>query len=240
MFRKKLIEKQEKVKHHVKWRSREVLRIEAFSDAVFAFAVTLLIVSLEVPETFDELLHTMSGFLAFAVSFLLLMQIWYSQYVFFRRYGIEDTYTIVLNSIMLFLVLFYVYPLKFLFRLLLTIGPVTHDADKPVITASQIPELMVIYGLGFASIYLVLFLLYRHALNKASQLQLDEKEIFSTKTKMYLYLINIIIPLVTVAAALILPPNRAGLSGFLYFLLGPAILIYYSVRERQHKKQFAL
>jgi uncharacterized membrane protein len=107
MFRKKLIDKQAvKAGRHFKWRNREVLRIEAFSDAVFAFAVTLLIVSLEVPETFDELLHTMSGFLAFAVSFTLLFQIWYTQFVYFRRYGLQDMYTIIVNAVLLFLVLF--------------------------------------------------------------------------------------------------------------------------------------
>ncbi len=243
MFRKKLIEKngnRENAKglRHFEWRSHEVFRIEAFSDAVFAFAVTLLIVSLEVPETFDELMHTMSGFLAFALSFVLLLQIWYSQFIFFRRYGLQDMFTIVVNSAMLFLVLFYVYPLKFLFRLLLTIGPAGHKGTEPVILASQIPSLMIIYGIGFASIYLMLVLMYYHAYRKKEELGLDEKEVFKTKTKMYLYCINVMIPLVTAIAAVLLPENKAGLSGFLYLLLGPAIAIYYSVRKKQHKTQF--
>ena len=34
-------------------RHRDVSRLEGFSDAVFGFALTLLVVSLEVPETMD-------------------------------------------------------------------------------------------------------------------------------------------------------------------------------------------
>jgi uncharacterized membrane protein len=58
------------------WRGQEVSRIEGFADAVFAFAVTLLVVSLEVPNTFNELLATMRGFFAFAISGGLLYSVW--------------------------------------------------------------------------------------------------------------------------------------------------------------------
>src|SRR5919112_4637900 len=127
-----------------RWRGQDVSRIEGFSDAVFAFAVTLLVVSLEVPKTFDELLATMRGFFAFAICFALLLSVWYDHYKFFRRYGLKDTPTRWLNSTLLFLMLLYVYPLKFLFTML--IDEWLGFGSSEMIEASQIPLLLVIYG----------------------------------------------------------------------------------------------
>ena len=89
------------------YRRRDVSRVEGFSDAVFGFAVTLLVVSLEVPKTFDDLILTMRGFPAFAVSFALLFMIWRKHYTFFRRYDLEDGFVIGMTGVLLFVVLFY-------------------------------------------------------------------------------------------------------------------------------------
>ncbi|HEY4323135.1 MAG TPA: TMEM175 family protein [Mucilaginibacter sp.] len=67
------------------WRSHEPSRLETFSDAVFAFATTLIMISLEVPKTFDELFEVFKGFFSFAVCFGILFLIWNNQNIFFQK-----------------------------------------------------------------------------------------------------------------------------------------------------------
>jgi uncharacterized membrane protein len=143
-------------------RDYEIQRIETFSDGVFAFAVTLLIVSLQVPQSFEELLLSMRGFFAFGFSFLLLVSIWVEQHRFFRKYGMEDGWTIALNGALLFIVLFYIYPLKFLFTLIFS-NQIYGSKSPVIITAEQFPVLMMIYALGFIAIYFLFFMMYFRA-----------------------------------------------------------------------------
>ena len=88
-------------------REHESTRIEAFSDAMFAFAATLLVVSLEVPREFSDLVTNLRGFAPFALSFAPLYFIWVAHTNVFRRYGLGDTYTLIVNGLPLFTVLFY-------------------------------------------------------------------------------------------------------------------------------------
>src|SRR5947209_4171691 len=121
-------------------------RIDGFSDVVFGFALTLIVVSLEVPKNFAELHGMLRGFLPFGVTFLMLMLVWHTHYKFFRRYGMHDLGTIWLNGTLLFFVLFYVYPMKFMFAALFTNG-------VGIETVSQLREMTVLYGAGFTAIY---------------------------------------------------------------------------------------
>lgn len=94
-------------------RHRDSSRLETFSDAIFAFSATLLVVSLEVPQNFEQLLDELRGFGAFAISFAALILIWIVHNAYFRRFGLSDARTTILNSLLMFVVLFFVYPLKF-------------------------------------------------------------------------------------------------------------------------------
>jgi uncharacterized membrane protein len=219
-----------------RYRGHEIRRIETFSDAVFAFAVTLLIVSLEVPRTFEELLISMRGFVAFGICFGLLLLIWHEQHVFFRRYGLDDVLTITLNAALLFIVLFYVYPLKFLFTLIFSDNIYGTGHSPFSIKEGQIAGLMTIYGIGYMIIYLLFLLMYIHALRCKDRLQLTPPEIFDTRTKLYAQAILVGIGALCTLLADVLPTRVAGLSGMGYMLIAPVFWIYFSRRGRMRGK----
>jgi uncharacterized membrane protein len=232
----------EESKTGFRWRGEEVFRIEGFSDTVFAFAVTLLVISLEVPLTFHELLLSMRGFVAFAFGFAILVLIWYNQFKFFRRYGLQDAYIIVLNAVLLFLVLFFVYPLKFLFSLLArlvfegsTDVTLPNGATVRAIVEGQMSTLMIIYSTGYVVIFLVFVLLHLHAYRYRESLDLSPLEVFDTRSTIYENLINMAVGLSSILLVTLGGEKMAGWSGLVYFMLGPAMTINGVARVKKRK-----
>jgi len=214
-----------------RWRSREISRIEGFSDAVFAFAVTLLVVSLEVPQTFHELRQSMDGFVAFALGFALLFWIWFQQYLFFRRYGLTDGWTMTLNGVLLFVVLFFVYPLKFLFVNLVralagrSLDVLMPDGTlHPAIAPGEGASLMMIYSSGYVAIFLILWLLYRNALRQRAGLALSPVEELATRAGAREHLINAGIGGLSLALAGL--ERGSAFAGWIYLLVGPSLALH--------------
>jgi len=246
MLRDKLIKKGNQKEPEFRWRSDKVTRLEGFSDAVLAFAMTLLVVSLEVPKTFDQLMVAMRGFIAFAICFVFLVGIWYSHYTYFRRYGVVTPYTICLNSILLFVILFYVYPLKFLFTTLINLlwgvnTVVLADGTLArIISGSQMSTLMIIYGIGYMAVFLVFALLYIHAYRKRELLDLNVIEVHITREFIQRKFIYIAFGVVSICLAVVAKvlgsPAFGALSGWIYALIGPSIAIHATRMAKAREK----
>ena len=244
MIRESLSVKEAEVQNGFRLRGLgEVARIEALSDAVIAFAVTLLVVSLEVPRTFDELWETMRGFVPFAISFAMLFHVWFVQYKFFRRYGLNDNFTVWANACLLFVVLFYVYPLKFVWTLianaLLGFGNVVRAAGgevEPAVRASQTPTLLVIYGAGFAAVFAIFALLYLHAYRRRDALGLSELETYDTRIWLQENVLMAAVGLLSVAVAAFGGMRYAFLAGMTYWLVAPVQFAHGLMMGRRRKR----
>jgi uncharacterized membrane protein len=243
MIRESLLKKEEAVQNGFRLRGLgEVSRIEALSDGVIAFAITLLVVSLEVPRTFDELLVTMRGFLAFAITFAMLFHVWFVQYKFFRRYGLNDNFTIWTTALLLFVVLFYVYPLKFVWtyivNALLGLGTTVTTASgqvEPVVRGEQIPTMFAVYGAGFAAVFAIFSLLYLHALRKRAELELSELESLDTRAGFQENALMALVGSVSVCIALTRKPSYMILAGMVYWLIAPIQFLHGSVMGKRRR-----
>jgi uncharacterized membrane protein len=220
-----------KREEHFRWRGGEITRLEAFCDVVFGFAITLLVVSLEVPHTYAELMADMRGFLPFAACFAQLAIIWRAHYRFSRRFGLEDPYTIFLNVVLLFLVLFYVYPLKFVFTLVFS--QITGSPGPAAFDFHEGSVVMRIYAAGFASVFLLFALLYTHAYRLRCDLDLNPVETLETRFSIQE---NVLLGLIGIASFLV-AIKSPGLAGWIYLSIGPLLWLHGSISGKQVRKQ---
>jgi uncharacterized membrane protein len=93
-------------------------RVEAFSDGVFAIAITLLILAVGIEEAFAEgkvdetLRHLWPAYIAYAVSFLTIGIMWVNHHTVFRHFERVDRPLLLLNILLLMLVSFTPFPTR--------------------------------------------------------------------------------------------------------------------------------
>ena len=213
--------------------SGEMTRLEAFSDAVFAFAITLLVVSLEVPRTFNELAETMRGFVAFGISFTLLIWIWFQHARFFRRFRMDDAAAVAINGVLLFVVVFYVYPMKFLWNTLFILWfggpqqvPDANGVMQPILTRGNMAQLMAIYAIGFTAIFLALAALYLLAWLRRRKLGLDELQAYDAQSGIWENVAVAGVGIISLLIATIGGTPWSAAAGMSFVLIGPVKGVY--------------
>jgi len=229
MIREHLFNKHAPADPLFRWRGGDVSRLEGLSDGVFAVTLTLLVVSVNVPLTFYELWLTIRDLPIFLVSFLTLMMAWRYHYIFFRRYGLEDFLTSLLNGSFLFLILFIAYPLKFLATYLwrMVLGEDTtqlfalpEGIDWVTTPFFQTAGMMYFYAIGIIGVFGVLALLVFRAYKLREELELDELECYLTLSSIRAHLITVGIALLSILV--LITGGQPGFAGLVYFLMGPA------------------
>ena len=95
----------------------ETGRMEAFSDGVFAIAITLLVLEINVPESAFENLwsgiaNQWPSYLAYVTSFLTIGGIWGAHHGIFRRLQFANKRLMVINLLLLMAVAFLPFPTK--------------------------------------------------------------------------------------------------------------------------------
>ena len=221
------------------WRGQSVTRIENLSDIVFALALGMMLFGGPPPQTFSELLHFLISIIPVTASFVILLMMWNSHFVFFRRYALADNKVVLLNSALLLMVLFTAYPLRFIFDSFFwyIVGSATGDfsqlreTDMDWINSARS---MAIFGAGYGVIYTLLSFMYAHAISKADSIGLSEREILLTRQTVWIFRGEVAIAILLICAALFTPIGP--FAGTLMFLNWPnAYLMSYLVKKSSRK-----
>jgi len=217
-------------------RGESMTRIEVFVDAAFAFAVTMLVISIDqIPANMDELIDASKLIPAFAAAVFQLMWIWFTHSTWSKRFGLEDGYSIFLSVLLIILVLVYIYPLKILFMGFFSWLSAGYLPTQFEINSwDELRHMFAYFAAGFFVINSIYVLMYRHAMKLSEPLKLTDYEIHSSTKQIKINTALAGLGLFGILAPYLLPNSWVVLAGFVYSLIWPI----YEVIERASYKQW--
>ncbi|MCB1684079.1 MAG: TMEM175 family protein [Pseudomonadales bacterium] len=208
------------VKGDFRLRGLEMTRLETFTDAAFAFAVTLLVISVDdVPGSYEEFMEALKQIPAFVGCFLQLMLFWWGHHSWSRRYGLEDGLSMVVSLTLVAAVLVYIYPLRVIFGAFFANASGGLLSPPFDLVVEEIGVLFVVFGAGFSALAALLAILYLIAYTRREPLGLNRLEIFHTRSDVLVWSVVAATGLVSMSAALLLPDELSAAAGFVYWSL---------------------
>lgn len=192
-------------------RLAESTRVEAFSDGVFAIALTLLVLDLHAPSTRGEflpaLLEQWPGYLAYLAAFLNISAIWINHHDLFTRIHRVDARLICANLLLLLMTSLFPWPAS-------VISAAVETGDH----TDQVAATVLYAAIGFL-VPLAWIVLYRYTA-RSPHLLSDPNDAATARTGARRSLLSVIIYPIAAALAFVAPV--AALVAFialpLYFI----------------------
>lgn len=222
-------------------RGDKVTRLEAFVDAAFAFAVTLLVIAGDsIPSSIAELQAAIKQIPAYAASFVLIMRFWVSHADWSRRYGLDDAVSNRLSLMLVFLLLIFVYPLKMVFSSLFSLLSGGYlPAPFSINSWAEVPIMFQTFAVGFGSMALVMVLLFVRTLKHADVLCLAPAEIAYARHKRLDWALVVGFSVLSFLLAWMIPATAQsgvwiGIPGFIFFGLN---ICHWVLHRRQRRAE---
>lgn len=218
-------------------RGERTTRLEAFVDAAFAFALTLVVVMVgSVPRTPEELMDAAKSVPAFAACFWLLANFWRGHVDWSERFGLDDPRSRHLSLLLIFLVLLFVYPLRIVFSSFfswITGGwlPLGFDFEG----AADVQLMFQMFAIAFGSMGTVMWALHRHAWNQREALGLDGIERDSLDLVMRLWGLVPLFAVLSIALSFWKASFVVGAPGTVFFLMQATM----AVLRARHRRRLA-
>ena len=134
-------------------------RLDAFTDAAFAFAVTLLVIGgSEPPTSVAMLMSAMAEVPAFAIGFAIIAMFWFAHVRWRHCRGEGSWPSMLLTVLLIFLVLIYVQPLRAMAR---SLSSFLGGGGTPF--RGAVGDLFFVYGLGFVAMATTIACLFMEA-----------------------------------------------------------------------------
>jgi uncharacterized membrane protein len=95
---------------------KETGRLEAFSDGIFAVAITLLVLEIKIPQSggnealWRQVLDQWPSFLAYFISFMTILIMWINHHAIFKLVHRTDHPFLIINGLLMLLITFVNYP----------------------------------------------------------------------------------------------------------------------------------
>ncbi|HEX7069211.1 MAG TPA: hypothetical protein VF190_00325, partial [Rhodothermales bacterium] len=150
---------------------------------------------------------------------------------------LQDRATIFLNACLLFVVLFYVYPLKFVAEGIAAFVFGVAPAPGGFNGVNDLGTLFVLYGGGFVAIFTFVSALYRHAWSQRRELGLTDEEAYDARFYARHYAIFIGVGLVSMLLSWLGWGLSVGLPGWIYASLGPLCYLHGNWSNRRRPAQ---